>query len=444
MKVKFIVIQVLLVLVFFFAEIGSSFSGKESNGRTAGNESNAVILTINNNITSFEGSENLDQVIEQFRKKYEIKGISVAVTKGGRLVYARGFGHADIDQGVQTEPWHVYRLASVSKLVTAIAVMKLHEDGKLDLDEKVFGPDGILNDKEYLNYKDKRVEDITIRQLLTHTAGWSRRNGDPMFMPHQVARKTRTQLPVEVESIIEFALSRNLNYKPGSRYSYSNLGYAILGEIIEVRSGIAYEDYVNLAILNPIGVYNMQLGRSFDDEKANHEVSYYEAYNSRKVLSYSDNKEFVPRAYGGTDIYTLGAAGGWIGSPIEVMKLITAIDGRDSSPDILDPETISLMTNRGRSGRGMFGWKGSDGYGTWWRTGTLTGNAALVVRQNNDINWIILLNTSTYKRSRIHSEMSRTMFHAVAAIKKWPEYDLFDYQDPIWENQEYLTQLQNQ
>jgi CubicO group peptidase (beta-lactamase class C family) len=444
MKVKFIVIQVLLVLVFFFGEIGISFSGRESNGRSADNESNAVALAINNDITTFEGSDNLDQVVEKFRKKYNIKGISVAVTKGGRLVYARGFGHADIDLGEQTEPWHVYRLASVSKLVTAIAVMKLYEDGKLDLDEKVFGPDGILNDSEYLNYRDERVEDITIRHLLTHTAGWSRRNGDPMFMPHQVARKTKTQLPVEVESIIEFELTRKLNYRPGTKYSYSNLGYAILGEIIEVRSGIAYEDYVNLAILNPIGVYNMQLGRSFEDEKADREVSYYEAYKTRKVLSYRNNKEFVDRTYGGTDVYTLGAAGGWIGSPIEVMKLITAIDGRDSSPDIIAPETIALMTNRGKSGREMFGWKGSDGYGTWWRTGTLTGNAALVVRQNNDINWIILLNTSTTKRSRIHSEMSRTMFHAVAKINKWPEYDLFDYQDPIWEYTELLTQLQDQ
>jgi len=434
-----------LVLVFFFAEIGSSFSGRESNGRTADNESNAVTLAINNDITSFEGSENLDRVIEKFRKKYKINGISVAVTKGGRLVYAKGFGKADIEQEVKTEPWHVYRLASVSKLVTAIAVMKLYEDGKLDLDEKVFGPDGILNDNEYLNYRDKRVEDITIRHLLTHTAGWSRRNGDPMFMPHQVARKTKSTFPVEVESIIEFALSRKLNYRPGSKYSYSNLGYAILGEIIEVRSGIAYEDYVNLAILNPIGVYDMQLGRSFVDEKADHEVSYYEAYKTRKVLSYHNPKEFVPRAYGGSDVHTLGAAGGWIGSPIEVLKLITAVDGRDSSHDILEPETISMMTQRGRTGRGMFGWKGSDGYGTWWRTGTLTGNAALVVRQNNDINWIILLNTSTYKRSRIHSEMSRTMFRAVASIKKWPEHDLFDYQeDPIWYNPEYLTLLQNQ
>jgi hypothetical protein len=89
----------------------------------------------------------------------------------------------------------------------------------------------------------------------------------------------------------------------------------------------------------------------------------------------------------------------------------------------------------------MFGWKGSDGYGTWWRTGTLTGNAALVVRQNNDINWVILVNTSTYKRSRIHSYMSRTMFHAVSTVKEWPEYDLFNYQDPIWITPEFMTQI---
>ena len=400
-------------------------------------------LSINNDITSFEGSENIDRVVENFRKKYKINGLSVAVTKEGRLVYARGFGYADVGQDVQTQPWHVYRLASVSKLITAIAVMKLYEDQKLDLDEKVFGPEGILNDSRYRNYVDKRVEDITIRQLLTHTAGWSARHGDPMFMPHQVARKTKSGLPVDVESIIEFALTRKLNYKPGSRYAYSNLGYAILGKIIEVRSGMAYEDYVKLAILNPLGIYHMQLGGSFADEKASHEVNYYEAYRTRKVLSFSDNRELVPKAYGGTDIHTLGAAGGWIGSPIEVLKLIAAVDGRDSSPDILDTKTISLMTSRGRSGREMFGWKGSDGYGTWWRTGTLTGNAALVVRQNNDINWVILLNTSTSKRSRIHSELSRTMFHAVASVKKWPEYDLFEYRNPVWVTPEYLSEHQS-
>ena len=87
----------------------------------------------------------------------------------------------------------------------------------------------------------------------------------------------------------------------------------------------------------------------------------------------------------------------------------------------------------------LIGWRGADGHGTWWRTGTLTGSSALMVRQKNGLNWIIIMNTTTWKRSRIHSETSRTMFRAIASVREWPEYDLFDYQEPVELPSMYLT-----
>jgi hypothetical protein len=125
----------------------------------------------------------------------------------------------------------------------------------------------------------------------------------------------------------------------------------------------------------------------------------------------------------------LGPAGGWVASAPELIKFITAIDGFDRQPDILSPETIAYMTDPSTAGKGLFGWRGSDKYGTWWRTGYLTGSSALIVRQNDGIDWLIMVNTSTYKQSRIHRYVSSMMFGTVNKVKQWPNYDLFTMED---------------
>ena len=424
MKIKFILIQVLLILVLFFWEIGFSLSDKGKNRSDLKSRVTANDFA-NNHAASPEFNE-MDKIISTFQKKWGVTGLSAAVTKDGRLVYARGFGYADDKTGESVEARHQFRLASVSKLVTAIAIMHLDEQGKIDLDDPVFGPDGILNESVYLKYTDPRIEQISIRHLLTHTAGWSRKSGDPMFMPHEVARKMKTGLPVTNEITIQYVLSKKLNYNPGSKYSYSNIGYVILGEVIEKVSKMSYEDYVKLNILYPLGIYDMQLGKSFYEEKAQNEVSYYENRSYGKVLAYNSKHDYVSRIYGGNDINALGAAGGWISSPAGLLRLVAAIDGFNTKPDFLKPESIEIMTSRGQSGQDVIGWKGADAYGTWWRTGTLTGMSVLVVRQKNGINWILALNSTTVKKSHIHRESFRMMTSALGSIKSWPEYDLFN------------------
>ncbi len=426
----------------FFWDIGSIFSDRKGSHPVQSNELDKISGSIRNDMSSFQGTEQMDKTISDFLERYKIKGASVAVTKDGRLVYAKGFGYANEEEAETVEPNHVFRFASVSKLITAIAVMRLEEEGRLDLDDKVFGPRGILNDSIYLDYKDPRVEDITVRHLLVHKAGWSRYYGDPVFMPHVVARRMDVDLPVQASDVIRYTLTRKLNYRPGTRYSYSNLGYLVLGQIIEKVTGMDYEDYVQISLLQPLGIRGMQIGRGYYEERAPREVRYYEISGNQKVLAFDSRDTYVARVYGGNDIALLGAAGGWIGSPADMLKLAVAIDGFNSSPDILLPETIARMTTSNGSRYDMIGWKGSDGNGTWWRTGTLTGTSALLVRQNNGINWIIVTNTTTWKRSRIHSETSRTMFRAISSVKEWPEYDLFDYQSPLELPSMYLTRTE--
>ncbi|PID91162.1 MAG: hypothetical protein CSA96_09860 [Bacteroidetes bacterium] len=150
------------------------------------------------------------------------------------------------------------------------------------------------------------------------------------------------------------------------------------------------------------------------------------------VYDANGSGEKVPVHYGGNDMALLGPAGGWVASAPELIKFLTAIDGFPAQPDILSSETIAAMTDPELAGKGRFGWRGSDSYGTWWRTGYLTGSSALMVRQGNGLNWVVLLNTTTQKESRIHRHVSGMMFSAVNHVREWPKLDLFNlkYENP--------------
>jgi len=394
-------------------------------------------LMLDNEFSDYEETEVIDRNVNAFIKRWKIRGASLAITKDERLVYAKGFGIANGETGERVIPGHLFRIASVSKLVTAVAVMKLYEEGLLDLDERVFGPDGILSDSIYLEYRDRRIEEITIRHLLNHTAGWSRYSGDPMFSSLYIARKMDVEAPAGFSDVLRFALSRRLNYKPGSRYSYSNLGYAILGEIVARKSGMPYQDYVVMNLLKPLDIHDMHIGRSYYQDKYPNEVRYHSSTGKMTVHSMDGSGEVVPIYYGGNNIELLGPAGGWVASAPELIKFLTAVDGFTEQPDILAPETIEQMTDPNLAGRGLFGWRGSDRHGTWWRTGYLTGSSALMVRQQDGLNWVVMLNTSTYKHSRIHRYVSAMMFTTVNRVKHWPSIDLFtmdtDQPNPITE-----------
>jgi len=432
---KFLAFFFLLIL-FFFGEIALTFSDKGYPSLLNDKEV-PFSLMLDNQYSDFQETGIIDRNVNAFLKRWRIHGASLAITKEEKLVYAKGFGIANQETGEEVKPGHLFRIASVSKLITAVAVMKLFEEGRLDLDEQVFGADGIFSEEVYLEYRDKRIEDITIRHLLNHTAGWSRYSGDPMFSSLYIARKMDIDAPAGFSEVLQFALSRRLNYKPGTRYSYSNLGYGILGEIVARKSGMDYQDYVVMNLFKPLDIHDMHIGKSFYYDKYPNEVRYHSSAGKMTAHSLDGSGEVVPIYYGGNNIELLGPAGGWVASAPELIKFLTAIDGFPEQPDILAPETILQMADPNLAGKGLFGWRGSDRYGTWWRTGYLTGSSALMVRQQDGLNWVVMMNTSTYKHSRIHRYVSGMMFNAVNRVDAWPAIDLFsmetDSPNPITE-----------
>ncbi len=388
---------------------------------------NIRLLNSMSDNSSFAGME---KTIKSFMRRWEIVGASVAISRDGKMVYAKGLGIADKEKNIETEPYSKFRIASISKLITAIAIMKLQEEGKLSVNDKVFGLDGILNDPFYSDPKDKRVYNITIAHLLSHEGGWSPRWGDQMFIPLVVAEAMNVNTPVDTKTIVRFALNKYLQFTPGSGKSYSNLGYAILGLVIEKVTGMSYFDYCRKNILEPIGIYDMTLARNLPSEKAPYEVTYYEPSDATLKPSLYGTGKLVNASAGGNDIEALGGAGGWLATAPDLMKLLLAVDGFDSVKDILSRESIKFMTDS-ENGYAPIGWKTAIYDGTWWRTGTFPGTAGMMKRQPDGTAWVILLNTSAWNGPEISTDINYMMARALYQVKRWPQNDLLEYTLPV-------------
>jgi CubicO group peptidase (beta-lactamase class C family) len=387
-------------------------------------------IRVTNSMSDLKEFTGLERTINSFMRRWEITGASVAVAKDGRLVFAKGFGFSDRESNLHVEPYNKFRIASISKLVTAVAIMRLSEQGRLSVYDKVFGPDGILSDSLYSNPKDKRVYNITVAHLLSHEGGWTTRWGDQMFMPLVVAENMGVKPPVDTKTIVSFALSKNLHFSPGTGRAYSNLGYAILGLVIEKVTGMSYLDFCRREVLEPLGIYDMTLAKNRPEDKAPFEVRYYEPADAYTKESIYGTGEIVAASYGGNDIETLGGAGAWIATAPDLMKLLLAVDGMDTKRDILSRESIDFMTD-GRNGYAPLGWKTTITDGTWWRTGTFPGSACMMKRQPDGMAWIVLLNSSAWNGPEISTDINYMMVRALSTVKSWPDYDLFAYSLPV-------------
>jgi CubicO group peptidase (beta-lactamase class C family) len=369
--------------------------------------------------------ETVDEDFITFMQKWNIPGGSAALVKDGRLVYSRAFGYAE--SNITTKPSHLFRIASLSKPITSIAVMKLIQEGKLHMEDEIFGTKGILNDSIYLNIPDPRVLQITLKELLQHSGGWDRETsplGDPMFNPDGIAQAMNIAAPADQISIIRYVLQKSLDFTPGTAYAYSNFGYNVLGRVIEKVTGELYEEYVKNNILYPLQIFDLDLAKNYYEERNENEVQYYlDPLNSPLMLS-SDSQDWNPSACGGFNIEAMDAHGGWLASASSLARLLTAVDGFESQPDILNKDILLLMSSPSATNPSYANGWFVNSQGNWWHTGSLPGTSAMLARLNNGIIWVILFN----KRSdeiNYFSELDQLMWTALSKIKVWPDHDLF-------------------
>ncbi|OYV65111.1 MAG: hypothetical protein B7Z72_12530, partial [Gemmatimonadetes bacterium 21-71-4] len=325
--------------------------------------------------------ESYDRFIPAFLHKWQLPGGSIAVAKNGRLVLARGYGWADAEAKQPVVPGSLFRIASVSKPITAAAVLRLAEQQRLSLDDRAFDllPKFRLPDGPGI---DARLRTITVRQLLQHTAGWDRdKSFDPMFRPGIIAQATGTPSPATSEAIVRYMLRQPLDFSPGQRYAYSNFGYCLLGRVIEAITGKPYEEALRESVLAPCGIQRMRLGRTRPGDRADAEVRYYHTVEGPTASVFPDVQEPVAWPDGGFYIEAMDAHGGWTASAADLVRFASAVDGA-RPPALLSPESVRLIATRPAPPVSQreptfygLGWNirpTAEG-ANWWHTGSLPG-----------------------------------------------------------------------
>jgi N-acyl-D-amino-acid deacylase len=390
-------------------------------------------------ISSTQPAAAFDREVEQFMNARQIPGGALAVVKDRRLVYCRGYGWADREQQIPAQPDSLFRVASLSKPITAVAVLKLAEAGRLDLDARAFElvrlPALVASSK----LADPRLAEVTVRQLLQHTGGWDRaKSFDPMFRPRQIARAAQEPSPAGALTVIRYMLGRPLDFAPGACYAYSNFGYCVLGRVLEAVSGQPYERFVQEHVLAPAGITRMRVGASLS--RAPGEVRYYMAGDERAESVFPGTPRKVPWPYGGFHLEAMDAHGGWIASAVDLARFAAALDDAHERP-LLQPETRRVMHAPppppvSRTPDGALepvwygcGWsvrpRGASGQANSWHTGSLPGTYSLLVRRGDGLTWAVVFNQRSEDPKLPSTAIDPALHRAADAVTTWPTHDLF-------------------
>ena len=425
-----------IILIFSVAAVVTAIlAGTRRNRNIIAEEIEESVFRLNDTLTN-EMSDipsllAMDKKVNAYLRKWHMKGASLAITRGDSLVYAKGYGWADEENGLEMSPRHILRMASVSKLITAAGIMVLHDRGDLNIKDTVFGPSGILNDSTITALiKDKNYYKITVEHLMRHQGGFRR---DPLFSSRDVMNQLQLDHAPEAEDFYRVVLNRRLKFAPGSWQSYSNFGYLLLSKVIEKVSGMPYEEFIRTEVLAPAGCYDMHIAGTYYEDRRDNEVRYYTHEGDGKYIEeYNNSNVIVERCYGGNNIPMLSGAGAWCGSPAEIARFVASIDGRSEVPDIISKESVELMTGYYDRDTFSLGWNDTHPDKGWSRSGTLSGTTALVKLFPDGECWVFISNTSTWKGPR-QANYTDALFRSLrqSFSSKLPQRDMFNPED-LW------------
>jgi D-alanyl-D-alanine carboxypeptidase len=313
---------------------------------------------------------------------------SVAVAKDGVIVHRQAFGSADPYTADPVRLASTFRIASISKMLLAVAIMRLVERGTLSLDA---APLSSLASSLGTTMGDPRMANVTLRQLMGHVSGF------PEY--------ERTFFGGLVDTCRDAAIrgiSRKLGSDPGTAYNYSNMNYCILGLIVEQTTGRPYDAVVQDEVLTPLGIGDMRAAGTFDTRPGD---VLHPTTQTRKFME------------------ALGAAGSWLGTPADLVTIVDSLDPNKPLPHLLSPASVATMQARPPVtfsrpevwyGLGLIMWDNGAGYG---HTGTLENARSMVFHRPDGITWAVLVN-SNYPAA---SEKIRTMMDkALAQVTAWP------------------------
>ena len=325
----------------------------------------------------------MDRKVDSLRITYQLPGVTVAIVRNDKLVYINCYGYQD--EKTLTQNNNLFRIASISKPITVAALLKLMQNGQLSMDDKVFGANGILGEDFGRLSDSGKWEKITVRHLIEHKSGIHNVPNDPMFNYKGISNK----------EIISQIAERNLSSEPGEVYYYSNVGYNILGRVIEKITGKTYEEYARDEILIPCGITNMKIGLNTLEQRFANEVTYSQPEETNWVY--------------GMDVYRMDSHGGWIASASDLARFIAHTNRIDIQPDIIDKKWLEQT---------YFGFE------NWSHTGSLPGTATVLTRMNDEFSFVFLTNKRSWDNN-FFGDISKAMQSAIKSRKSWPNNDLF-------------------
>jgi CubicO group peptidase (beta-lactamase class C family) len=377
------------------------------------------------------GAQPFDAGVSALLKRWNIPGAAIAVAKNGQLVLARGYGYANFEAKQLMQPDSMFRIGSNSKVLTSMAILHLKDQGLINLDTKFLS---ILTQYQVAPGGDPRIRDITIRDLLRHSGGWDRdKSGDPLSWQGSISKALSIPMPVLCPDIIRYMMGQPLDFAPGSKQVYSNFGYCILGRVIEKVSGQPYEIYVRNNVLAAMDVHAMSIGYSHDiGQRGPFEVKYYDFNGAPLVDSVFPDLGKSSYSYGGFEILTLDAPGGWIGSPIDLTRVMTAIDGSRTGPFLSAETMMEFIGDPGIPdwntdpnywyGLGIFVGPTSE---TWYHGGSISGTESQLLRDSNGYTWCIMTNSESTDSGKLHGDITSTMKQALGSGVEGSARDLY-------------------
>lgn len=382
----------------------------------------------------------LNELMRRVLKENNIPGATLAVTFRGKLLFARGFGYSDIDTLTAMPSATNMRVASVSKPITAVATLLLVQDGKLGLQDKTLE---LLEKHPFCSFdteaaikSDPRWSTISVEHLLNHSAGWDReKSKDTVFQLVTVTQQLGLKRLAGSNDILQYQLMQPLDFAPGSQYAYSNVGYCMLGRIIEAVSGKTYEHFVRERILSVAGMTQTRLGKTRLSDRAPDESRYYtqKMNQAPAVWELATQKkgatfEMVAPTYGQWDLEVMDSFGGWTSTTQDLVRFIDAIDAEKSPllteeskkmmlacPSFTDRSTAAVWYGLGWNVRAV----DDTGNKNYWHTGSFAGTSSLLVRRYDGYSWAVIFNVDrTRKEDRCADIIDRELHKAVLESHK--------------------------
>lgn len=322
--------------------------------------------------------EPLEAEILAFMAAHDIPGAVFALSRNGELLAQRGYGWKDRDRTESMPADARMRIASITKPVVAAAVHALVRDNVLSMDDRVFrlgqSGAGILPVEPYPQMSDARIARITVRQLLDHTAGWDRSEvGDLTYREVQVSRAMGLAGTPGRENLLNYILGQPLQFTPGERRSYSNIGYLALGLLIEHATGQDLMTVIHERVLGPLGVSEHEYlqGATFAENQHPGEPHYHAPVLRVNVFDPAGPR--VEHAYGGWDHEMRVGQGGHVAT---ATALVTFLNHHFvAGPNIGAP----IPSDAGSRWR-------------WNHTGSLPGTSALARQRGDGISYAVVFN----------------------------------------------------